>query len=295
MKKIDSTKKNHPRFPHVIATEQMATINMSSPFRNVSVGFNWINVDYPALHEHSHWELFFVVEGTVLHTINDEEYIMKAGDACLIKPMDKHSLRLVKNDANFQHINFFFTEEVARTFLSAHLNFETIVKKRQPTYFSLTHEHLQYFCEKLMLIQNLNKTDFEKRSKLLLNHLFLILSEQELLNNNHYPNWLNEFLESLSSPISFSKNVEELAKTTPYGYSRLAHLVKEYTGTSIIDFIKNAKMTYAKRLLRTTDLPIANISQTLCYYSVSTFTHTFKKAFKQTPLQYRKNHTKIIE
>lgn len=281
-----------PKYPKVLPTEQMATISMSSPFRNVKVAFNWLNTDYPALHEHNHWELFFVVSGTIVHTINNEDYIMKQGDACLIKPLDKHKLCLPsKKVSDYQHINFTFTEEIAKSFLSAHLDFDRLIKQSKPISFTINPMLLNYYCEKLLVIQNLPKADYEKRTKLVLNNIFLLLSEQMLLNDNHYPIWLNEFLEYITSPTTFNKPVEELAKTTPYGYSRLAHLVKEYTGTSIIDFVKNAKMTYAKRLLRTTQLSISEIADSLSYYSVTTFCRTFKNALGLSPLQYRKKHT----
>ena len=49
-------------------------------------------------------------------------------------------------------------------------------------------------------------------------------------------------------------------------------------------------MTYAKRLLRTTDMTILQISSSMLFYdSLATFNHNFKKFFSMTPSEYRKS------
>lgn len=295
MKKAINNTVIKPHFPHVVFSEKISNFKMSSPFKDVSVAFNWLNTDYPALHEHNYWELFFIVNGSIIHTINGEDTIMNPGDACLIRPTDRHKLCSCNKSTSIQHINFLFTSDIAELFLSPHLSFEQISKHNSTVYFSLTQENIHYFCKKLLLVQNLPKEEYEKRTKLILNNLFLILAEQTLTNTQKYPVWLSNFLETITDPSYFSYTIEELAKNTPYGYSRLAHIVKEYTGKTIISFVKNAKMTYAKRLLRTTDLNIKQIAETLGYYSVNTFISSFKSIYNLSPLKYKSEHNATIK
>ena len=82
---------------NIIGSVPAGTIHNSkyiyiSPIPNQEVSFNWLNVDYPYWHTHDHWEIYVVTYGTFVHTINEKEYTMHSGDACLIRPNDLHKL-----------------------------------------------------------------------------------------------------------------------------------------------------------------------------------------------------------
>ena len=80
---------------------------------------------------------------------------------------------------------------------------------------------------------------------------------------------------------------------TPFSYSRLSRLFKLYIGKSLIEYINNLKIVYAKKELRMTQKKIIEISLDLGYDSVSSFNHIFKAATTLTPSQYRKKHATI--
>ena len=282
-------KTNIPSYIKNIGKEQYATLNMASPFKNVSVAFNWLNTEYPTSHTHEHWEIFVVMSGTALHKINGEEQLIKRGDAFLIRPNDKHSIHNVPNPGEpYQHLNFIIGNDFAHKIIDLYDSYEDILNIQSYIRFSLDETDLMYLHERALLTQNLGRHEYEDHTKLIISYLIIKYFEQKKLFNSEYPDWLNSFIVYISSPSSFGKTVQELATNTSYSYSRLSRIFKNYTGETIVNYVNAKKMIYAKRLLRSTDLSTLQISSQIGYTSLSSFNHLFKSTFGITPSEYRK-------
>ena len=68
-------------------------------------------------------------------------------------------------------------------------------------------------------------------------------------------------------------------------------LYADFFGISPSSDLIGMKITHAKKLLESTDLQVAEISELCGYTNVGHFIRTFSKAAKATPLQYRKKNT----
>lgn len=282
-----------PKYVDKIKLDKRATIEMSSPFRNADIAFNWLNRDYPIYHEHSHWELFVIMSGEICHNINGKEELLKKGDVCLIRPVDKHSLKLKrKQKDNYQHINFMFSDEFARKILGVYDCYEEVLNEKESIHFALDAYDISMIYDKTLLAQNLSQQKYEMSTKAIVSRILVKFFEQRTLFDSEYPEWLNEFMIYINNPDVFGKSTRDLAKYTPYSYSRLTTLFKQYVGVTIVDYVNEKRMIYAKRLLRTTKLTTLQISEMIGYNSLSSFNHLFKDTFGVTPTEYRKEHSK---
>lgn len=63
---------------------------------------------------------------------------------------------------------------------------------------------------------------------------------------------------------------------------------KDHTGQNVMDYTIHLRMERAKELLRTTALPLKEISEAVGYYNISSFTRRFKLNQGITPSEYRK-------
>lgn len=79
------------------------------------------------------------------------------------------------------------------------------------------------------------------------------------------------------------------------GFSRsyFSSLFKTELGFSLCSFITRCKLEEGKRLLRYTSKPIHVISNYLCFSSQSHFQTAFKKQYGISPLQYRKDPSRL--
>lgn len=282
-----------PKYVDDIVLMPKATMEMSSPFKTASVAFNWVNRDYPIYHEHSHWELFVIMSGEILHNVNGRESILKKGNAYLIRPTDRHFLKYEKeNKNNFQQINFLISDDFARKLFSVYECYEELLLEKDTLQFTLDSTELSVIYDKALLTQNMSQQKYEMSTKLIVSRIMASFFEQRLWFNTNYPKWLNEFIVYVNNPNSFGKSTKELAECTPYSYSRLATLFKQYVGKTIVEYVNDKKMVYSKRLLRTTNLTTLQISEMIGYNSLSSFNHLFKDAYGVTPSEYRKEHHK---
>jgi AraC-like DNA-binding protein len=80
--------------------------------------------------------------------------------------------------------------------------------------------------------------------------------------------------------------VPDICRELNYGKTLLYNLFKENTGKSIKDYYINLKIDEAKHLLRKRALSLKEISETLCFCTVSYFCNTFKRVMQMTPSQY---------
>ena len=130
---------------------------------------------------------------------------------------------------------------------------------------------------------------YEEYSILIVNRLISAYVEHCINSPEAYPDWLNKFLYTLRDPNVFKLSVPEIAAYSPYSYQRLSLLFKQYTGKTLIEYVRELKLTYTKEELLYSNKPVNEIAFDLNYGSVSTFNHLFKNATGFTPLEYRKS------
>ncbi|WP_420869702.1 helix-turn-helix domain-containing protein [Cohnella ginsengisoli] len=86
---------------------------------------------------------------------------------------------------------------------------------------------------------------------------------------------------------------DEIAKAVYRNPAYLSRLFRKETGMSLTDYIAQAKIERAKRLLTDTNDKISNIAEGLGYMHFSYFAKLFKKVTGVTPQDYRKKHQSI--
>ena len=87
--------------------------------------------------------------------------------------------------------------------------------------------------------------------------------------------------------------LKTLAKRIGYSEYYLSRKFKKETGSSLSEYIRDARLNRAKILLATTEMSIQNISDRLCFGNRSFFADTFSKIVGMPPAQYRKENTKL--
>ena len=269
-------------------------MKISSPYPQTRASFNWLNVDFPYPHTHNHWEILIIVQGKLKHTLNGYQEIASKGYACLIRPNDCHQLEYIVGEKEVQHINFTFSKETAQTLFEYYKEFPLDLQSDAPLHFFLESAYIDSIIKQALIAQSAAMQTYEQHSLLLVHQLVALFFSQTLNSNTAYPAWLNEFLYFLHSPECFNLSVNELAKHTPYSYSRLARLFKQYIGKTLVEHINDLKIVYAKRVLRTTKKSILDIALDLGYESISSFNHNFKAATALTPSQYRKKYATTL-
>ena len=96
----------------------------------------------------------------------------------------------------------------------------------------------------------------------------------------------DEIVCYLASKLYDTLSLDELCEKLHYGKTHLCSFFKQKTGMTIYQTYLKLKIDEAKKLIRK-NLSFAEISDRLCFDSVSTFTFVFKKHVSMTPSEYR--------
>lgn len=82
---------------------------------------------------------------------------------------------------------------------------------------------------------------------------------------------------------------KDLAELVGYTEYYLTHRFNEETGLSVSEYVKNAKITRARTLLKNTELSIQEISEKLCFSSRNYFSRVFSEITGFSPSEFRDN------
>ena len=89
----------------------------------------------------------------------------------------------------------------------------------------------------------------------------------------------------LAEDISLNLLAEEFHLSAPY----ISQLFRNEIGVNFLTYLTNIRMEQARKLLLSTSLPIAEVSEQCGYSDYRVFTKAFKKAEGVTPSQYRRD------
>mgnify|MGYP006289463945 CR=1 FL=1 len=95
-------------------------------------------------------------------------------------------------------------------------------------------------------------------------------------------------LELISSNFNEELTLRSVARDVGLSSSRLAHLVKEFTGRTVNQIIQQVRIRHAQELLSRTSKSCAEIAYEVGYNDQSYFTKHFRKLTGSTPAKYRR-------
>jgi AraC family transcriptional regulator len=81
---------------------------------------------------------------------------------------------------------------------------------------------------------------------------------------------------------------EQLASSLDIPYRTFRHVFGKETGTSPHQYQLEIRLARAKNLLRSTNMPISDIAETLGFNSTWYFSHFFQKRCRTSAAAYRK-------
>ena len=245
-------------------------------------------------HIHDEYEILYVMKGQVLYNIIDKQYTLNPGDMILIPKNTLHKIANPKE--NTKRIVLSFSDEYVSHYSTPKTNLLTVFNKVKESKIHKISFSTQY---KKILENNLLQlcqlfTSKEYGSDIIYNLRFaqtmlLINSSFQALREDYIPNEDDTVISSISNYIE--KNIDkkitlnDISNHTSLSISRIAHLFKEKTGITIIQYITKKRLVLAKNLLRK-GMPINDIYQECGFQDYTSFFRTFKKEYSITPKQF---------
>ncbi len=108
-------------------------------------------------------------------------------------------------------------------------------------------------------------------------------------SNNADELFLNRLIECVETlMLEDDFNIKKLSREMAMSQSALYKRVKDLTGGSILDFVRNVRLKKAANLIATERMKISEAAAEVGIYDIKYFREQFKKLFGQTPSEYQK-------
>ncbi len=257
------------------------------------------NYSFPG-ESHDFWEINYADKENVFIGIDGEKIELKQGEMLFIKPNQPHfaesgdkepNLFIISFTCRSESMNFFGGKKYAVPKNYLYL-LQNIMSEAQNT-FDLPEFDPNLNALKLKENPNLGGEQIIKNTlETLL--IYMLRSMQKRESNEEFfvskiansSELQDEIVRILTSKIYGKFNLSDLSNELHYGTTRLCTFFREKTGKSIYQTYLKLKIDEAKKLIRKKKT-FVEISDLLCFDSISTFTFVFKKHVGMTPSEYR--------
>jgi len=131
-------------------------------------------------------------------------------------------------------------------------------------------------------------SDYTSLTKLNMAMLIDFTSRVEALSyGGGYSQHVTAAIRYVNKNINRKLSLEQVASAVGISRTHLCAIFKKETGKTLISYFTERKITEARRLLSTTDMPLGAISEYLGYSSQSHFQKVFRNLTGTTPLAFR--------
>lgn len=252
-------------------------------------------VKYP--HRHDFFEVLYLKKGSGFHVIDGNNYEIKPPCVFFMSRGQAHKLELSQDIEGYIFIftaDFYLLNRVDQNRLIEFPFFYTIHQDNPP--LQIENEDDIRFMETLFRqgIDELNRPEGYP-DEMLRSILDLILTTcsarykvpENLLNKGKGQILVKRFFHLLEENHRQNLSLNDYARMIGVTANHLTQTVKQLTGKTSSQIIKDKQLLEIKRLLVHTSLSVSEIAAQLNFEDQSYFTKFFKRETGVTPLQYR--------
>ncbi|WP_213989241.1 HTH-type transcriptional activator RhaS [Sodalis sp. dw_96] len=236
------------------------------------------------------WEIMFVQNGTGIHILNDQAYLMNSGTVCFIRPGDHQFFEKVDQ---LTLINVLYRSPDSFLFLTDIARFlPNMNSQEHQTHWQLSHEDIQRAKIAIQGIAVLS-TDTSTENIAAEEGLFLqlLVMLHGLCCQKPSDRDREHQLQSLMSWLqhNFNKNVDwsQLAKEFSIPLRTLHRQLKQSTGMTPHRYLMLLRLLEARKQLKQSTKTIEEIAHTCGFTNRSHFATLFRKHFSQSPKRFR--------
>lgn len=238
------------------------------------------------VHDHDEMELYYLVEGEVEFHVNNVTYHPLPGDIIITRPGELHYVQTAENRV-YKRYNIRFSSELLNESLNSRLLLP-FMKRNSGTnnlYSSLElpSEYIQA-CLNRMFIHN----DFDSKARAtsylipILQELFDVWCAKDIPDKTPQHSLFDEIIAYINQHLWELQSADDVSASFHLSQSQLYRIFKDYTGTSIWNYVRTKRLTSAQILIQNGEQP-ANAATQCGFEDYSTFYRAYKRHFGRRP------------
>ena len=242
-------------------------------------------------HNHDFYEIFYVVNGNMEHSLNGDERTLSTGDCIVLSPSDTHMFKTLGESMHRDLL-------VSCSLFESTLSLVTQTKENVSEFFEDISLPLHFSPAEIVELENIaqkftRENDADK--KRCTGIIFLLNILLKLFKNNEHtdsvPHSLSEqILDCLNKNIHIQGGIPSLSKYLKYSSSYLCHIFKKETGIPLSQHIKHVRLTYISYYLKTTNYSLRKIADLVGIESLPYLNKIFREKYNVSPIKCRKQY-----
>lgn len=251
----------------------------------------YFKTKYPYFTERANLNSFlivFTISGRGKLKYEKKEYMLHQGQCFFIHCMNQHYYETLQN-SEWEFLWLHFNGTNALGYYNEFVKNGFFILDIQDTFaFDSTLRRI------IAINQKKNISSEIMTSNLIINLLSELLIQTCIPSSTTFflPQAIKETIKAIDKHFQSPLSLDLLANEQNINKFHLAKEFKKYTGNTVNEYIINTRLSYAKELLKYSDLPIREITYECGMSNVSHFINLFKSREMITPLAYRREWTK---
>lgn len=277
-------------------------------YNDVEITVKELKSNASSPHKHHFFELIYVLKGSGIHNINENNYEFKKGDVFLLTPEDAHTLKIIV-PTKFCIIDFtksFFSKSGRQ---AEKMDVSDFFKRLE--YIFHNHHNIKgniiLDADKIIFEVLINQLIKEKKVKQLFreivtqNIVFLLLHfiarsihqniSKDFVTKNP-KNRIYEVTAYIQQNI-YDKELIRIENLAAHFHKSADHMSRHFklqTGSTIKDYITQYKLNLIQTRLKFSDLTISEIADEMNFTDESHLNKMFKSVFGKTAKQFRNEY-----
>lgn len=235
----------------------------------------------PDPHDHSFYELVYLIEGSLTHVVNGVPCRMEEGTLLLLRPGDSHELRDQLPHTNVLSLSI-CCEEMER-FLHCY-NCDFFAQPEPPSIVlpPQSRAELKRAYDQILLVDYDHRVDYQRILLGVSMHLFLAVAHPPAERDGSRSHFLEALLQ-FNTPENIREGVPALLRLTSFSHAQLCRVMKRTMNVTPQQYVVDLRLNMALQLLKDTDLTLQSIAEQIGYASPSHFITIFTKRYHATP------------
>lgn len=238
-----------------------------------------------SMHRHEYFEIEIVLSGSGKQNLNGEMYDLKRGSVYFLTNTDFHELIISEPLLNYN---------ISMNLLSVSPEFMEKSLSATQRVFTPKPGEFKRLCLLAELLEDASSNYLhinQSYSGMLLSCLLLQMSalfDEDIKNKITVSSVIQSVILYLHANFRNNPSLDEVADFAQLSRNYLSNLFKKETGMTLIKYCTALKISYAKRLLALTDMPVTDICFDCGFSSIPNFIRTFNLHIGCAPQKYRK-------
>ena len=263
-----------------------------SVLMNLPLGIRFYesNVDssgYVPFHWHSSLELLYVLGGRLKITIDGREYIVSRNEFIAISSGQIHDVENTPNHAMVLQVPLVILSKFERSPETLHF---AVKKDRNPTAYHEVIEMFEHLNDALRSKKPGYLYDAEIALIQILKRLVLFFTLQEPLKISAQDP-IKDIIIYINEHYKEKIVVEQLAAIGGYNQNYLSRLFKSITGTTLINYIYQVRLSHFYAALLHTDTDLHDLMEEYGLKNQRTSRELFKKMYGMLPQEARQKYS----